>query len=118
MKTKLFLMLSQLTSAVVLMATMSAHALTTESTTELLLSADLDGDSRPDLVIIDRVTGGYRIGYQLAPGVYTWAESRGSGVQDVTSAQAGRLLSLTHDTLTFASPIANRVNLLEATSTS
>jgi hypothetical protein len=118
MKTKLFSKLSQLASAVVLMATLSAHALTTESPAELLLSADLDGDSRLDLVIVDRVTGGYRIGYQLAPGVYTWAESRGSGVQDVTSAQAGRLFSLTHDTLAFASPVANRVNLLEATSAS
>jgi len=100
---------------IVMLCSVPAHAFTTESTTELLLSADLDGDSRADLVIVDRVTGGYRIGYQLAPGVYTWAESRGSGVQDVTSVQAGRLLSLTRDTLAFASPIANRVNFLEAT---
>ncbi len=93
---------------------LTARAFTVETAAELSLQADLDGDSRPDLVIVDRASGGYRVGYQLAPGVFTWAESRASGIQNVTSAHAGRLLDLGRDTLALASPAANRVNLVDA----
>ncbi len=92
----------------------SVSAFTHESRHELYLDADLDGDGRQDVVIVDRETGAFRVGYQLAPGIHSYAPARAGGIQDVTAASAGRLLNLGRDTLVLTSPSANRVNLLEA----
>jgi hypothetical protein len=90
-----------------------AMAFTYETPTELHLAADLDGDGRQDVVLIDRETGAFRVGYQLAAGVHTFSAARASGVPEATTASAGRMLNLTRDTLVVASPWANRVNLLD-----
>ena len=90
-----------------------AAAFTYETPGELHLAADLDGDGREDVVIIDRETGSFRVGYQLAVGVHTYSQARASGVPEATTATAGRMLSLTRDTLVVGSPWANRVNLLD-----
>jgi len=90
-----------------------AAAFTYETPGELHLAADLDGDGREDVVIIDRETGAFRVGYQLAIGVHTFSQARASGVPEATTATAGRMLSLNQDTLVVGSPWANRVNLLD-----
>lgn len=91
-----------------------AGAFTYEFIGEFHLSADLDGDSRADAVIVDKETGAFRVGYQTAPGVYQWAAARASGVANVSGAAAGRLLDLTRDQLVVVSPEANRLNLIHA----
>lgn len=88
-------------------------AFTYETPGELHLAADLDGDGREDVVIVDRETGSFRVGYQLVVGVHTFSQARASGVPEATTATAGRMLSLTRDTLVVSSPWANRVNLLD-----
>ncbi|MEY2407971.1 MAG: hypothetical protein QOF48_641 [Verrucomicrobiota bacterium] len=85
-----------------------------ESLTELTSSADLDGDGREDLVIVDRVSGSYRIGYQLTAGNYAWAPTRASGVSHVSGFGLGAVVSTTRSGLAFTAPDANRVNLLDA----
>ena len=60
---------------------------------EFFGSADLDRDGRTDLVIVDKATGKYRIGYQLTPGVFSWVDCRPSGIKDVTGFGIGRLLT-------------------------
>lgn len=92
----------------------AVHAATVETPLELQLDADLDGDGRADAVIVDKVSGAFRVGYQTAPGIPTWAEARATGVQEVTGVNAGRLLSLTRDALAVVSPGANRLTLFEA----
>lgn len=88
-------------------------AFTYETPGELHLTADLDGDGREDVVIIDRETGAFRVGYQLAVGVHTFSASRASGIEEVTTASAGRMLNLGRDTLVVGSPWANRLNLID-----
>ena len=34
--------------------------------------------------LVDKATGDYRIGYQLAPGEYTWVSARASGIANAT----------------------------------
>ena len=81
---------------------------------ELQADGDFDGNGLKDLVITDRATGSYRIGYQLAPGVYTWAAARASGIANVNGLAIGRIQSLAYDSFAFTAPDANRVNLLDA----
>lgn len=89
-------------------------AFTYQSPDELFLTADVDGDGRDDAVIVDRSTGGYRIGYQLSSGVYTWSEARPSGIQSVASVTKGRILTLGCDALAFTGDTDNVVNVLDA----
>lgn len=88
----------------------------TETTAEFHGRGDFDGDGREDLVIVDRTTGTFRIGYQLAAGTFSWAEARASGVTGVTGLAVGRVLSTTRDALVLTSPEANRVQVLGAAS--
>jgi len=68
----------------------AVHAATVETPLELQLDTDLDGDGRADAVIVDKVSGAFRVGYQTAPGILTWAEARATGVQEVTGVNSGR----------------------------
>ena len=88
-----------------------------ETPYELQANADFDGDANLDLIIVDKTTGDYRIAYQLSPGVYTWVPARASGIANATGMGLGRLNSLLYDSLAVAGPDANRINLLDATST-
>ncbi len=103
-------------SLLALLMAASAPAFVYESPTEFQAAGDFDGNGRADLVLVDKASGGYRIGYQLTPGVYTWAETRASGVQNVSGLGVGRLTALTRDALAFTAPDANRINLLDASS--
>lgn len=88
------------------------HAVTYRSPDELFLTADVDGDGRDDAIIIDRSSGAYRVGYQLTAGVYTWSDSRPTGIQGATSAGFGHILSLNGNALVVASDVGNEVNII------
>jgi hypothetical protein len=104
---------------VLLILAPAGHAGTTVAITpadrpELFLQGDFDGDGRSDLVVVDKETGDYRMGYQLSPGTHTWVRTRASGVDQVTEASAGKLISTVRDSLVLTSPEANRINVLDA----
>ncbi len=86
--------------------------------TECTASGDFDGNGLTDVVIVDRVTGSYRIGFQTPGGVHQWMAPRSSGVAGVTGFSVGRVLDATLDGLVFTAEEANRVNLLSAESIS
>ncbi|HZO85307.1 MAG TPA: thrombospondin type 3 repeat-containing protein, partial [Verrucomicrobiae bacterium] len=85
-----------------------------ESRVELNVAADFDGDSHDDIALVDRASGHFRIGYQLAPGSFTWAEARASGLSAISGLGAGRLLNAARDAFIFTAPEGNRLALLEA----
>src|SRR5262249_44972689 len=91
-----------------------ARAFVYETDHEFTSAGDFDGDGRADVIVVDKVTGNFRIGYQLAPGQHTWAKARGSGIEAVNGFSVGRLLNVGRDALAFTAPDANRVNVLEA----
>jgi len=83
---------------------------------ELTGTGDFDGDGRQDVVIADRATGHYRIGYQRPDGAFNWVSPRASGAPDLSGLSIGRLIATTRDGLAFTAPGANRVNLFDAAS--
>lgn len=87
-----------------------------ESTNEFFSSADFDGDGRLDLVIADKATGDYRLGYQQTGGQLTWGSPRASGIEDLTGFSVARFFNSSREAMAFTAPAANRVNLLEASS--
>ena len=51
----------------VVLGTAAAPAFVQETATEFHAVGDFDGDGRNDVVLVDKASGGYRIGYQLSP---------------------------------------------------
>jgi len=94
--------------------TWSARAWNYETPFEFILEADLDGDGLTDVIIVDKETGAFRVGYQTVSGAPVWSDSRASGIDAVTGASVGRVLNTTRDTLVVTAPGANRINLIEA----
>lgn len=93
---------------------LGATAFTYVTPDELHLWADLDGDTRADAIIVDRVTGSFRAGYQTVAGEYKWAAARASGVQQVTGASGGKILDLAKQQLLVTAVEANAVHILNA----
>src|ERR1051326_7640212 len=89
-----------------------------ETANEFFGTGDFDGDGRADLVIVDKESGKYRLGYQLSAGAFTWVDCRPSGINDVTGFTIGKLLSTNLDALAFTGPDANQIVFVPASSPS
>jgi formylglycine-generating enzyme required for sulfatase activity len=85
-----------------------------ETPKEFFGSGDFDGDGKTDLVIVDKDTGRYRIGYQTAPGTYNWVDNRPSGIKGLSGFTIGKLLSPKTDAVAFTSPDANQITVVDA----
>ncbi|HKX63143.1 MAG TPA: hypothetical protein VJS65_14885, partial [Verrucomicrobiae bacterium] len=106
MKAKLF--------ALACLVAPAAFGAVSETPEEFHGSADVNGDGRPDIVVVDKLTGIYRLAYGQASGTNLWVDGRPSGVENVSGFAAGRVLNLTRDALLFTSPAANRINVFDA----
>ena len=84
-----------------------------ESDYEFVSGGDFDGDGRSDAVIVDKLTGKFRLGYQLTPGTYSWMNVRVSGIDHVAGISVGRLTSTDRDAVAIAAPDANRVAVFD-----
>ena len=87
-----------------------------ETTNEFFGSGDFDGDGRADLVIVDKESGKYRLGYQTTAGVFSWVDCRYSGLKSVTGFTVGRLFATNSDAFAFAAPTGTEISLVEAMS--
>lgn len=96
-----------------ILASSSVLAWVNETSREFFTSGDFDGDGKQDLLVHDRASGKYRVGYQLPDGTYQWVNHRLSGVKDATSLTVGRLVDAKQDAIVVASADANLIHLLE-----
>ncbi len=94
----------------------AAHAgYVAETGTELITTADLNGDSRQDVVVVDKASGTFRAAYQLAPDTFTWSDSRSLGATNITGVTTGPMLDTSYDAIAATTPLLNKVNVLAAT---
>jgi formylglycine-generating enzyme required for sulfatase activity len=84
-----------------------------ESARELFGNGDFDGDGRQDVVIVDKETGKFRLGYQQENGSITWVDNRPSGIKGVTGISIGKLVGKT-DAIVFTSADANQLSIADA----
>src|SRR5690242_6307351 len=87
-----------------------------ESPREFFGSGDFDGDGRPDLVIVDKETGKYRLGYQSSAGVLSWVVCRPSVVKAIAGFTIGKLVTTNLDGFAFTAPDANQITLVDVSS--
>jgi hypothetical protein len=85
-----------------------------ETPDEFQFTADLDGDGRADIVVLDKSSGGYRAAYQLAPGSWTWSPARSTGMANLTGVAVGRWFTTGLDSFAVVSPAANRAHIVRA----
>lgn len=83
-----------------------------ETDQELTAAADFNGDGNTDLLILDKQSGTYRVGYGTATGTYTFAESRPTGAAGITGVAVGKLNGLTNEAFAVTSPDQNRVQII------
>ncbi len=91
-----------------------AESFTYETERELVGTGDFDGDGHRDVVIVDKASGKYRLGYQLTNGVCLWVNYRVSGVRDVSGVAVGRLFAPGHDSLVFTAADLNKLTVADA----
>jgi formylglycine-generating enzyme required for sulfatase activity len=85
-----------------------------ETEYELIGTGDFDGNRWLDVVIVDKRTGKYRLGYQDAEGRFTWATYRASGARDISALATGRLLEANRDALVLTAADTNLVLIADA----
>ncbi|HTL59540.1 MAG TPA: formylglycine-generating enzyme family protein [Candidatus Limnocylindrales bacterium] len=89
-----------------------------ETPREFFGSGDFDGDGRTDLVIVDKDSGKYRLGYQTAAGMFNWVDCRPSGLKAITGFTMGHLVATNAAGLAFTAPDANQIGLADVSSPS
>ncbi|QBG49046.1 hypothetical protein EGM51_17185 [Verrucomicrobia bacterium S94] len=86
----------------------------TETEQELITRADLDGDGRQDIVVVDKSSGTFRAGYQISSDLFTWSESRSLGATNITGLATGPITDVNYDSIAAVTPFMNRIHLIEA----
>lgn len=89
-----------------------------ENTNEFFGSGDFDGDGHMDIVIVDKESGKYRLGYQTTDGALLWVDCRPGGIKGIAGFSTGSLLVKGHDGLALTSANDNQITLVDASSTS
>ena len=82
-----------------------------QSGSSFTTTADLDGDGRSDLVLVDGSNATVRVGYQLSANTITWSAPRSLGLDEVTGVTCGNILNTGYDVLVATAPMLNRYHL-------
>jgi len=91
-----------------------AQSFVYETEQELSTTGDFDGDGLEDVLVVDRETGYYRVGYGDAGSQLIWSDVRASGVEAVQGLTVGRLIDPAYDAFAITSPDSNRVHVIAA----
>jgi formylglycine-generating enzyme required for sulfatase activity len=81
---------------------------------ELIAGGDFDGNGKQDVVIVDRASGKYRLGYQGPDGVFSFVNYRLCGLKDPTWLAVGPLFEAGKDALALSAAEANLIHVVDA----
>jgi hypothetical protein len=88
-----------------------------ESPAEFLTSGDFNADGVPDVLVLDKLTGNVRVGYQNSAGALTWSPSLFTGAENLSGCGIEHFLVSDRDSLAVAARDLNRLNLIDLSNT-
>ena len=88
-----------------------------ETDREFSAAGDFNGDTFPDVLVLDKTSGVYRIGYGSSSGALTFAQGRPSGIGTVSGCAVGKLNGIASDSFAVTTPTANRAQILSPVTT-
>jgi len=101
-------------SLAAVMSCSAAWGFVWETEREFYSTGDFDGDGRQDVIVVDRASGKYRLGYGQADGTFRWVDNRVTGVKDVTGIAIGKLFDARRDALAVTAADGNKIAVAEA----
>src|SRR6266436_472065 len=93
-----------------------ASSFVSETPVEFFATGDFDGDGRTDIVIVDKESGKFRLGYLSTNDLLSWVDCRFSGIKGVAGFSLGKLTATNYDSFVFSSPDANQIAIVSASS--
>ncbi|MEP6662919.1 MAG: hypothetical protein ABJC04_04550, partial [Verrucomicrobiota bacterium] len=84
-----------------------------ETTNEFLTSGDFNGDGRVDALVLDKLTGNARVGFQGLDGSLVWSATKSSGVENATALAVGRFSATNREAIAVTSIDLNRIQLVD-----
>src|SRR5882672_5541162 len=87
-----------------------------ETPVEFFGAGDFDGDGRADVVIVDKESGKFRLGYGSTNNLLSWVDCRFSGLKGVAGFSIGKLTATNLDAFAFSSADANQITIVAASS--
>ena len=92
----------------------TAAAFVSETEQDFFTTGDFNGDGKLDIAIVDRYSGRVRVGYQLSPDFFDWANWKSGGMKGVTGVAVGRLQDSKRDSLCLVAADANLITVVDA----
>ncbi len=83
-----------------------------ETSTEFLASGDFNGDGQPDVVVLDKLTGNARVGYQNVSGGLDWSQPLPTGADPATALAVGRFAQTNRDAIAVAAAGLNTIHVV------
>lgn len=83
-----------------------------ESPAEFLTSGDFNGDGRTDALVLDKLTGNVRVGYQNTNGALAWSPPRSTGTEAVSALAVGRFAQTNSEAIAVTAANLNRIHIL------
>ncbi len=93
----------------------SAGTFVQQTPVEFAASGDFNGDSFPDVLVLDKSTGLYRVAYGTGSGGLTFSDSRPSGVPNATGVALGKIHGTLVESFAVTAPDQNRLQILSPT---
>ncbi len=86
-----------------------------ETATEFQILSELDTQPGADVVVVDKLSGNFRVGYADGSSAWVWSGVRASGMASLTGFSVGSILDPARVALAFTAPEANRVHVVDVT---
>ena len=89
-----------------------------ETPSEFITSGDFDGDGRADALVLDKLTGNVRVGYQNAGGGLDWSAARATGADGASALAVGRFAETNRESIAVTAASLNQIRVLNLSSPS
>ena len=90
----------------------SQAAFVYETPNEFLTSGDFDGDGRADALLLDKLTGNARVGYQNTDGSLAWSAPRPTGADGTGALAVGRFAETNRESIAVTAADLNQIRVL------